>query len=129
MKQVSRDLSPHGLTRFENVKDRAQTRLAITRSLILMTRSQQPFFSLSLSLSLSSPSRDEKEALIYRAGRMKTLCKLSGKWPSVFTFEDVKYCQRGVVNLLPINPYRFTSRFAGSRENGNPESLRRNESR
>ena len=65
MKQVSRDLSPLGLTRFENVKDGAQTRLAITRSLILMTRSQQPFLSLSLSLLLSllsSPFLDEERS-------------------------------------------------------------------
>ena len=48
--QVFRDLSLHGLTGFENVRDGAQTRLAITRSLILMTRSQQLFFSSPLLL-------------------------------------------------------------------------------
>lgn len=76
MKQVFRDLSPLGLTRFENVRDGAQTRLAITRSLILMTQSQQPFFSSPLCFFFP----DGKEALIYRTGRMKTLCKLSAKW-------------------------------------------------
>ena len=51
-----RDLSLHGLTGFENVRDGAQTRLAITRSLILMTRSQQLFFSSpSLPPSLLFP--------------------------------------------------------------------------